>query len=159
MTENRPADDTTGDGGRPSPFDTTDQRRAVARDSRPSAVLVLGALVLLEVIGLLAVAIWYAVELVSSPAASVGGAVFTLVLLVLVAVWQAVSAVALTRGRRWARAAVLVWQFFLFAIAIPTLTGGFWAWALLLGVPALVVIYLLFRRDVVAFTTPAPTAG
>ncbi|OMH35297.1 hypothetical protein BGP79_02415 [Tersicoccus sp. Bi-70] len=108
---------------------------------------------------MLVVGFWYGAALVSSPAASVGGAVFTLTLILLVAAWQAVSAVALTRGRRWARAAVLVWQFFLFAIAAASLTGASWGWALLLGLPALAVIYLLFRRDVIAFTTPAPAAG
>ncbi|GGC87467.1 hypothetical protein GCM10011512_13010 [Tersicoccus solisilvae] len=122
-------------------------------------MLVLAGLVLLQVLGMAAVALWYGIALVSSPAASFGGAVFTLVLLLAIAGWQAVSAVALSRGRRWARAAVLVWQFFLFAIAVPTLTGGFWGWALLLGLPALAIIALLFRRDVVAFTTPGPAAG
>lgn len=128
------------------------------RSPRPAAVLVLAGLVGAQVAGLLAVGGWYAVALLTSVASSVGGAVFTLVLIVLVASWQLVSAVALTRGRRWARAAVLVWQFFLFAVAVPTLTGGFWEWAAVLGVPALVVIYLLFRRDVIGFTTPAAAA-
>ncbi|OMH27052.1 hypothetical protein BKD30_03950 [Tersicoccus phoenicis] len=125
----------------------------------PIAVLVLAGLVVLQVVGVLVVASWYGAALFSSRADSLGGAVFTLVLLLLVAGWQAVSAIALTRGRRWARAAVLVWQFFLFALAVPSLTGGFWGWALLLGLPALAVIYLLFRGDVVAFTTPTPAAG
>lgn len=151
----------TGDRGADGETGTSHrlpQRSRRVPHSRPRALVLLIGLVLLQVLGMLVVAAWYLSALLSTPARSVGGAVFTLVLLLAVAGWQASSAVALGRGRRWARAAVLVWQFFLFAIAVPTLTGGFWGWALLLGLPPLVIIYLLFRSDVVAVTTPAPAA-
>lgn len=115
-------------------------------------VTLIAVILLCEAAGLLAIAGWFALGLLTSTPASLGGAVFMLVLLLLFAVWLLVVGHFFFRGYRWTRSAALVFQFFVIVIAIPTLTSGV-VWAgLLLLVPAVVVVHQLFTRPVVAFT-------
>lgn len=82
-----------------------------------------------------------------------GGAVFTLVLLVLVAAWLLAVGHFFFRGYRWTRAAALVWQLFMVALAVPTLGGGVVVPGLLLLLPAAAVVLLLFTKPVLAHTS------
>ena len=108
---------------------------------------------MLEALGLLAVAGWYVYNLFTATAASLGGAVFSLILVLAVAVWLLVVGHFFFRGMRWTRAAALVWQLFMVAVAVPTLQGGLVLVGLLLLVPPAVVLLLLFTKPVMAWTS------
>ncbi|MSR98218.1 hypothetical protein FYJ28_05200 [Arthrobacter sp. BL-252-APC-1A] len=106
-----------------------------------------------EALALLGVAGWYIYNLINSTATSFGGAVFSLFLIVLVAVWLLVVGHFFFRGMRWTRAAALVWQLFMIVIAVPTLQGGVVLVGLVLLLPAAAVILLLFSKPVIAWTS------
>lgn len=76
-----------------------------------------------------------------------------LVLLLLVAGWLLVAAHFLWRGYRWTRAAILTWQLFMLVIAVPTLTGGYVLIGYCLLVPPVAAIVLLFRQQVINYTS------
>ncbi|MBF4993668.1 hypothetical protein ITX31_06045 [Arthrobacter gandavensis] len=114
-----------------------------------SAVLVFESLALLGVAG------WYVFNLLNSTPTSLGGAVFSLFLVVLVAVWLLVVGHFFFRGMRWTRAAALVWQLFMIVIAVPTLQGGVVVVGLALLLPAAAVILLMFTKPVIAWTSQA----
>ena len=127
---------------------------------RPIAIIVIAAIVVLEAVALLAVAGWFVYGLLTQTPTSFGGAVFQLVLLVLLAGWLLAVGHFLFRGYRWTRAAALVWQLFIIVIGVPTLSGGLVGPGLALLLPAAVVMLLIFTRPVTEFLTkgPAPTA-
>ncbi|MCC3296774.1 hypothetical protein [Arthrobacter caoxuetaonis] len=120
---------------------------------RPPAALLISAILVLEALGLLGVAAWYIYNLLTATATSLGGAVFTLILVIVLAVWLLVVGHFFFRGMRWTRAAALVWQLFMIVLAVPTLQGGVVLVGLLLLVPAAAVILLLFTKPVVAWTS------
>lgn len=116
-------------------------------------MVIIAVILLCEAAVLLAVAGWFAFGLLTSTPASLGGAVFMLVLLLLFAGWLLVVGHFLFRGYRWTRSAALVFQFFAIVLAMPALTGGVIWVGLLLLVPAAVVVLLLFTRPVVEYMT------
>lgn len=124
-----------------------------AQQSRPGAVALISAILVFEALALLGVAGWYIYNLINSTATSFGGAVFSLFLIVLVAVWLLVVGHFFFRGMRWTRAAALVWQLFMIVIAVPTLQGGVVLVGLMLLLPAAAVILLLFSKPVIAWTS------
>ncbi|WP_235471983.1 hypothetical protein [Arthrobacter sp. Edens01] len=124
-----------------------------AQQSRPGAVVLISAILVFEALALLGVAGWYVYNLINSTATSFGGAVFSLFLIVLVAVWLLVVGHFFFRGMRWTRAAALVWQLFMIVIAVPTLQGGVVLVGLVLLLPAAAVILLLFSKPVIAWTS------
>ncbi|MBD8044204.1 hypothetical protein H9638_10340 [Arthrobacter sp. Sa2BUA2] len=107
----------------------------------------------LEAAGLLGVAAWYVYNLLTATATSLGGAVFSLILIVAVAVWLLVVGHFFFRGMRWTRAAALVWQLFVIVIAVPTLQGGVVLAGLVLLIPAATVLLLIFTKPVIAWTS------
>nr|WP_231707804.1 MULTISPECIES: hypothetical protein [Arthrobacter] len=113
----------------------------------------ISAILVLEALGLLGVAAWYIYNLLTATATSLGGAVFTLILVIVLAVWLLVVGHFFFRGMRWTRAAALVWQLFMIVLAVPTLQGGVVLVGLLLLVPAAAVILLLFTKPVIAWTS------
>ncbi|MGY3567539.1 hypothetical protein [Sinomonas sp. RB5] len=120
---------------------------------RPWTLAVLVAVVLLEAAVLVGFAVFYAVELLAGNAeTSPGGAAFTLVLLAAFGAWLAAAGVFLWRGRRWPRSAALVAQLFALVIGVPTLTGGVVVLGIAIVVPALVALFLLFEKRVLAVT-------
>lgn len=131
-----------------------------APTKRPIAIIVIAGVVVLEALALLAVAGWFVYGLLTQTPTSFGGAVFQLVLLVLLAGWLLAVGHFLFRGYRWTRAAALVWQLFIIVIAVPTLSGGLVGPGLALLLPAAVVMLLIFTRTVTEFLTKgsAPTA-
>ncbi|WRH26502.1 hypothetical protein GC088_10205 [Arthrobacter sp. JZ12] len=106
-----------------------------------------------EAAALLAVAGWFLLGLITSTPMSLGGAIFMLVLLVLLAGWLLAVGHFFFRGYRWTRSAALVFQFFVAVIAIPALTAGVIWLGLLLLVPAVIMVHQLFTRPVVAYTS------
>ena len=120
--------------------------------TRPPAVLVISAALVLEALGLLAFAGWYGYGLATSTPLSMGGAVFTMLFAVAVAVWLLVVGHFFFRGYRWTRAAAMVWQFFVVIIAVPTLQAGLTIAGLAMLLPAAAVLLLLFTKPVLAHT-------
>lgn len=120
---------------------------------RPWTLAVLVAIVLLEAAVLVGFAVFYAVELLAGNAeTSPGGAAFTLVLLAAFGAWLASAGAFLWRGRRWPRSAALVAQLFALVIGVPTLTGGVVVLGFAIVLPALVALFLLFEKRVLAAT-------
>ena len=117
--------------------------------SVPAAAIVISAILVLEAAALLALAGWFVYNLFTTAPASVGGAVFTVVLLAAAGVWLLALGHFFFRGFRWTRAGVLVFQLFAIVLAVPTLQGGVILTGLLLLLPAAAVLLLLFTRPVV----------
>jgi hypothetical protein len=123
------------------------------RPSKPIQLTILVGLVLLEALALLIIAGMYAVELAAGQAhVSPGGAIFTMVLLVVLGAGVGVAGILLWRGYRWTRSVVLVVQLFAATIGLPTMSGGYVFYGLLILVPAAAALYLLFSRPVFAIT-------
>ncbi|WP_318242034.1 hypothetical protein [Arthrobacter gallicola] len=121
--------------------------------SRPAAVIIISVVLVLEALGLLGVAAWYVYNLLTATATSLGGAIFSLILIVAIAVWLLVVGHFLFRGMRWTRAAALVWQLFMIVIAVPTIQGGVVLAGLVLLLPAAAVLLLIFTKPVIAWTS------
>ncbi|WP_323958921.1 hypothetical protein [Arthrobacter sp. JZ12] len=115
--------------------------------------MIIAAILVCEAAALLAVAGWFLLGLITSTPMSLGGAIFMLVLLVLLAGWLLAVGHFFFRGYRWTRSAALVFQFFVAVIAIPALTAGVIWLGLLLLVPAVIMVHQLFTRPVVAYTS------
>jgi hypothetical protein len=110
----------------------------------------------LEALVLLALAVLYGIELANGQAqVSPGGAIFTTVLLALFGVGIAFAGLLLARGYRWTRSAVLVVQLFAATIGLPTMTGGYVLYGLLILLPAAAALVLLFTKPVFAATQRA----
>ncbi|ALU40524.1 hypothetical protein AS188_13025 [Kocuria flava] len=120
---------------------------------RPRAVTVLAAVVLLEALALALAGARLLWSLVAEEPLTVGGTVFLLVVALAGALWLHRVARGLWRGYRWPRAAALVVQLFLLVLGVPLLQGGQWAAGLALALPAAVVLLLLFRPAVLAWTS------
>ncbi|WP_394938886.1 hypothetical protein [Psychromicrobium sp. YIM B11713] len=130
----------------------TEQYQPESLPIRTWGVWVVSLIVGLEALALLIIAIFFLVSLFTAEPNSLSGAVFLTVMLF--ALGSGLSAVSwqLFRGYRWTRAASLVWQLLMLAIAVPTLLGGQIGLGLLMLLPPLAVLFLLFTPNVVAFT-------
>lgn len=122
---------------------------------RPILVIVLAIIVYAQA-AMLAVATGYLiVELFVDDAASVASAVALAALTAIAAVWLAVVASNLLRGRAWTRSATVVSQVLQIAVAVGAFQGAFSrpdvGWLLL--IPALLALGILFTPPVIAFTT------
>ena len=102
-------------------------------------------LVALEAAGLVALAVWQVVALLSADTASLDTAIALLVLTAVGAAAVAAFAVAVWRGRSWGRSGAIVTQVLILAVALGAATGSYAepGAALVLGAPALVVLVLL----------------
>lgn len=121
--------------------------------SRPAGAMLIAAILLLEALGLFTAAGWYLYGLLTSTPTSLGGAVFTMVFLVVLAIWLLFVSYHLLRGYRWTRSAALVFQLFMIVIAVPTLSAGVVMVGVALLLPAAAVVLLLFTKPVLAHTT------
>nr|WP_231713073.1 hypothetical protein [Arthrobacter sp. zg-Y769] len=108
---------------------------------------------------MLGFAAWYGYQLVTSTPLSMGGAIFTLVFAVALAVWLLAVGHFFFRGYRWTRSAALVWQLFIVILAVPTLQAGLVPAGLGLLLPAAAVLLLLFTKPVLAHTTRLTDSG
>jgi hypothetical protein len=97
-------------------------------------------------------AIYLVIEILVATPDSYASALALTVLVIIAAVWLAVIAVNVLRGRAWTRGAAIVWQVLQIAVAVGCFQGFFArpdvGWFLL--VPAAVVLVLLFVPSVVA---------
>ena len=116
-------------------------------------MILIAAIVVLEAIALLALAGWFVYNLFTASPTSMGGAVFTTVLLAAAGIWLLIVGHFFFRGFRWSRAGVLVFQLFAIVIAVPTLQSGVVLTGLLLLVPAAAVLLVLFTKPVIAHTS------
>ena len=126
----------------------------MAASRRPRLLIVLAAVLFLEAAYLAVVAGLLVYELAVETPLSYASAVAILVLVIVAAVWLVVVGVGTLRAQPWVRSAALTWQVLQIAVAIGSFQGMFArtdiAWFLL--VPAVVVIFLLFTRSVMAAT-------
>lgn len=120
----------------------------MSRDAaRPSAsLLAVAGLVALEALGLLAAAVFFAVETVVATADDRTRAVVAAVLTLAAAAGLGLVARALAGRRRWARAPALVSNLLVLPVAFDLLRGGRAYVAVPLGLLALTVLVLLFVR-------------
>lgn len=128
-----------------------------ARDAagrRPVLLTLLAVMLLVEAAVMAATAGFLFYELVTERPASYASAIAILGLVLLAAAWLVVIAVGALRARSWVRAAALTWQVLQLAVAIGSFQGLFArndiGWLLL--VPAVIVLFLLFTRSVMAAT-------
>ncbi|WP_306556917.1 hypothetical protein [Arthrobacter sp. Marseille-P9274] len=126
---------------------------------RPAAVIVISLVLVLEALALLGAAAWFVYGLMTQTPLSMGGAIFQLVLLLLLAGWLLAAGHFFFRGYRWTRAAALVWQLFVIVIAFPTFTSGLILPGLLLLLPAAVVLLLIFTRPVTDYLSKGSAPG
>jgi hypothetical protein len=122
-------------------------------------VIVISLVLVLEALALLGAAAWFVYGLMTQTPLSMGGAIFQLVLLLLLAGWLLAAGHFFFRGYRWTRAAALVWQLFVIVIAFPTFTSGLVLPGLLLLLPAVVVLLLIFTRPVTDYLTKGSAPG
>lgn len=121
--------------------------------ARPREIAVLAGVVLLEAIALAAAGLRLVWTLLFEQPLTVGGTVFLALVLLGGALWLLHVGRGLWRGFRWPRAAALVVQLFLLVLALPLFQAGQWGLGLVPAVPAVVVLLLLFRPAVLAWTS------
>lgn len=121
---------------------------------RHPLLLVLAGILFAECALLTVATIYLVIELLVDEPDSFASAVALTALTALAAVWLAVIAVNLLRGKAWTRGATVVWQVLQLAVAVGFFQGLFarqdLGWALLL--PAVAALVLLFTRPVIAAT-------
>lgn len=117
---------------------------------RPRSVRTVVALVGLQALTLVAIAVFYGVELVVASPDSVVTAVASAVLVLVVGIGMALVARGLARGRRWSRAPALVAQLLLLPVGFEMSQGQRWWLGLLLLLWCGAVAVLLLSRDVSA---------
>ena len=133
---------------RPDEFETTAPRRH-------PAVTALVALLLLEAAALAAATVFFIIELLVAESSSVASAVGITVITAAGAVWVAFIARGVLRGLAWTRAAVVVVQVLVGAIAIGSFQGPAPRpdLGVILLVPAVIALALLFQKPVLAATS------
>ena len=124
----------------------------MSETARPVGLVTLSFLVCLESLGVSLYALWFGSQLFVARTDTLAGALFLLVLFVLMAVWLWSLANGLYRMRTWARAGTLVYQTIQIVVGGSMITAeGDWifvaAGMIILGVAAGV---LLFTPRVVA---------
>ncbi|MEO7720586.1 MAG: hypothetical protein ABIS08_01565 [Pseudolysinimonas sp.] len=122
---------------------------------RPALMWLLVALLSLEFVGAVALAILLLVETLTAQGPRVGGGIALTVIGAIAAAWLGAIVVGTLRGQAWVRAAAIVWQVLQVAVGVGALQGQFaqpgWGWPLI--VLAVVVFLLLFAKPVVALTS------
>ncbi|KUG55518.1 MULTISPECIES: hypothetical protein [Kocuria] len=126
---------------------------APSQAARPPAVAVLTGVVLLEALVLAGAGLRLVWTLLFGDPLTTGGTVFLTAVFLGGAFWLLRVGRGLWRGFRWPRAAALVVQLFLLVLAYPLLRSGQWGPGLATAAPAVVVLVLLFRPDVLAWTS------
>lgn len=127
-------------------------RDSAAVKARPTSIVLVAALLLLEAAGTLCAAAWYATSLGEPGPLPVAGRVFMFVLILGAAAWQINVGIHAFKGQAWTRAAAVVWQIFQIIFAVQFLGGG---WSLALGlallVPAAAIVILIFDPKATSF--------
>jgi hypothetical protein len=132
-----------------------DDRSGRATAPRHPLVIALVVILGLEGAALAAAAIYLIVELFLSSADSLPGAIALAASVLIAAVWMGFIVAGVWRSMAWTRAAAIVVQVLLGAIAVGSLQGALArpdiGWLLL--IPAVATIALLFTRPVLAATS------
>ena len=126
-----------------------------SRSSRHPAVTALVAVLLLEMAALAAAAVYFIVELLIATPSSVASAVGIIVIIAAAAVWVGFIAVGVLRAQSWTRAAVVVVQVLIGAVAVGSFQGPSPRVDLgvILLVPVVIALVLLFQKPVLEATT------
>lgn len=93
-------------------------------NGRPRAATWAGAVLLVEALGMLAVAVWLAVAALGDPVEHIAGGLFLAVLAAGAAAFLLAAGRALLDGRAWSRSATVVWQVLQLGVALGTFDGG-----------------------------------
>jgi hypothetical protein len=128
----------------------------VASDARRSrSITALAAVLWLEAVAIAAATIYLGVEILTAPASSLPSAIALAAVAAIAAVWVAVIAIHVVRGNAWVRGASIVLQVLIIAIAVGSFQGkgAVPGIGVALLVPAIVVLILVFSKDVVAHTS------
>ncbi len=125
------------------------------RSTRHPAVTALVVVLAVEAAGLAAAAVYFVVELLVATPTSVASAVGITVIIAAGAIWVAFIAAGVLRAQAWTRAAVVVVQVLIGAVAIGSFQGPTPRpdLGVLLLVPVVVALVLLFQKPVLAATT------
>ncbi|GEK80074.1 hypothetical protein [Agrococcus baldri] len=123
---------------------------------RPTTVTWAGALLLLEALGMLAIAVWTAISALGDPPQHIAGGIFLAALAAGAAFFLLQAGRAMLDGRSWSRAGAVVWQVLQLGVAAGTFDGGegpVWL-ALILAVLAVAIMVLVLRRSVTLWLRP-----
>jgi hypothetical protein len=123
-----------------------------------SALLAVSALVALQGLGLVVVAVFYVVETLVATATDTGRALVSGLLALVAGVGLLLVGRGLSRGGRWARSPALVINLIAVPVAIGLFQGGRWYVGGPLLVWAVAVVVLLFSSSVNAALEDAPDA-
>lgn len=115
---------------------------------RPTALVVLVALMAGQGVGLAGLAVFFLVELAVATPQSAARAVMAALLTLLAGLGLLAVARGLRRGRRWARAPAMVTQLLVLPVAVGLVQGGRWYVGVPLILWALTVLALLFTPAV-----------
>ena len=121
---------------------------------RHPAVTALVSVLLVEAAALAAATIYFVIEILVATPSSVASAIGITVLIAAGAVWVVFIALGVLRGHSWTRAAVVVVQVLVGAIAVGSFQGADARsdLGIILLVPAVVALVLLFQKPVLAAT-------
>ena len=131
------------------------------RSSRHPSVTALVIVLAIEALALAAAAVYFVVELLVATPASVASAIGITVIIAAGAVWVGFIAVGVLRAQAWTRAAVVVVQVLIGAIAIGSFQGPTPRvdLGIILLVPVVAALALLFHKPVLAATTGRDDEG
>ncbi len=119
---------------------------------RPRGILLIAAILVLEAVATVVLAIAFIGTILGADAISIGGSAFMAVVLLLLGFGLVAMATRLMAGFRWPRSPSLVLQIFLVILAFPYFSAGNPLIGLALLAPAAAIIILLFSKPVVHFT-------
>ncbi|WAC65346.1 hypothetical protein OVA14_08130 [Agrococcus sp. SL85] len=121
-----------------------------AAQARPRAASAAAALLLVEALGMVGVAVYLAIASFGDPIEHLGGGLFLAVIAAGAGLFLAQAGRAMLNGRAWSRSAAVVWQVLQFGVALGTFDGaeGPVPLALLLAGLAIAVMVLVLRRSV-----------
>ena len=117
---------------------------------RPRTATWAGAILLLEALGMLVLAVWLAIAALGDPIEHIGGGLFLAVLAAGAAAFLLAAGRAMLDGRAWSRSAAVVWQVLQLGVALGTFDGGEGPVPLALVLAALSAagLILVLRRSV-----------
>jgi hypothetical protein len=122
---------------------------------RSRSITAFAAVLWLEAAGIAAATVYLGIEILTSPANSLPSAIALAAVAAIAAIWVAVIAVNVVRGNAWVRGASIVVQVLIIAIAVGSFQGegAVPGIGVALLVPAIVVLILVFSKDVIAHTS------
>ncbi|MGM1030313.1 MAG: hypothetical protein ACQEWM_10695 [Actinomycetota bacterium] len=93
-------------------------------EARPRTATWTAAILLVEALGMLAVAVWLAIGALGDPVEHIAGGLFLAVLCAAAAAFLLAAGRAMLDGRAWSRSATVVWQVLQLGVGFGTFDGG-----------------------------------